>query len=80
MKETLEFYENTQSLESNYTKMPHRGSKYTTALKHGQILYQNLHTRPKFGKKISVFNSTFRNSTHKYHIWYRICHFRGSGL
>ena len=25
-------------------------------------------------------NSTFRNSAHKYHIWYRISHFRGGGL
>ena len=25
-------------------------------------------------------NSIFRNSTHKYHIWYRINHFRGGGL
>ena len=25
-------------------------------------------------------NLIFRNSTHKYHIWYRISHFRGGGL
>ena len=25
-------------------------------------------------------NSISRNSTHKYHIWYRISHFRGGGL
>ena len=25
-------------------------------------------------------NSIFRNSTHKYHIWYRISHFRAGGL
>ena len=25
-------------------------------------------------------NSIYRNSTHKYHIWYRISHFRGGGL
>ena len=25
-------------------------------------------------------NSIFRNSTHKYHIWKRISHFRGGGL
>ena len=30
--------------------------------------------------KNSVMNSTFRNSAHKYHIWYRISHFRGGGL
>ena len=31
-------------------------------------------------KKNSVANSIFRNSTHKYHIWYRISHLRGGGL
>ena len=31
-------------------------------------------------KKNSVMNSIFRNSTHKYHIWYRTSHFRGGGL
>ena len=30
--------------------------------------------------KNSVMNSTFRNSAHKYHIWYRISHFKGGGL
>ena len=40
-------------MESNCTKMQPRGSKYTAALKHGQIFYQNLHTtgRPKSGQK-----------------------------
>ena len=48
--------------------------------KHGQILYQNLHTRPNLVKNISVPNSIFRNSTKTYHIWYRISQFRGGGL
>ena len=35
----------------------------------------------QFGEmKNSVMNSTVRNSAHKYHIWYRISHFRGGGL
>ena len=33
MKQNLAFKNNTQSMESNYTKMPPKGSKYTAALK-----------------------------------------------
>ena len=32
MKQNVAFQEKTQSLESNYTEMPPRGSKYTAAL------------------------------------------------
>ena len=51
-------------MESKCAKMPPKGSKYTAALKHGKILYQNLHTRPNLVKKISVPDSMLRNSTH----------------
>ena len=53
-------------MESNYTKLPPRGSKYTVALKTWLNSFQNLHTN--LVKKISVPDSIFRNSTHKCHI------------
>ena len=67
-------------MEAKCAKMPPRGSKLTEAL-----AWQNSKSkfayRTKSGeKKNSVLNSIFRNSTHKYHIWYRISHFRGGRL
>ena len=61
--------------------MPPMGSKLTEALKTWQNSLSKFAYQAKFGeKKNSVMNSIFRNSTHKYHIWYRISHFRGGGL
>ena len=56
-------------------------SKLTEALKTWQNSLSKFAYWTKFGeKKNSVINSIFRNSTHKYHIWYRISHFRVGGL
>ena len=61
--------------------MPPTGSKLTEALKTWQNSLSKFAYWPKSGeKKNPVANSIFRNSTHKYHIWYRISHFRGGGL
>ena len=57
------------------------GSKLTEALKTWQNSLSKFAYQTKFGEmKNSVMNSTFRNSAHKYHMWYRISHFRGGGL
>ena len=62
-------------------KMPPTGSNLTEALKTWQNSLSKFAYWTKSGvKKNSVKNSIFRNSTHKYHIWYRISHFRGGGL
>ena len=62
-------------------KMPPTGSKLTEALKTWQNSLSKFAYWTKSGeKKNSVANLSFRNSTHKYHIWYRISHFRGGGL
>ena len=63
------------------TKMPPTGSKLTEALKTWQNSLSKFAYWTKPGeKKNSVANSIFRNSTHKYHIWHRISHFRSFGL
>ena len=68
-------------MEAKCTKMPPRGSKVTEALKRWQNSLSKFAYWTKSGeKKNSVANSIFRYSTHKYHIWYRISHFRGGGL
>ena len=68
-------------MEAKCAKMPPTGSKLTEALKTWQNSLSKFAYWPKSGeKKNSVTNSIFRNSTHKYHIWYRISHFRGGGL
>ena len=38
-------------MEEKCAKMPPTGLKLTEALKHGKILYQNLHTRPDLVKR-----------------------------
>ena len=68
-------------MEAKCTKMPPRGSKLTEALKTWQNSLSKFAFWTKSGeKKNAVANSIFRNSTHKYHIWYRISHFRGGGF
>ena len=62
-------------------KMLPTDSKLTEALKNGKNSLSKFAYYAKFGEmKNSVMNSTFRDSAHKYHIWYRISHFRGGGL
>ena len=61
--------------------MPPTGSKLIEALKTWQNSLSKFAYWTESGeKKTSVVNSIFWNSTHKYHIWYRISHFRGVGL
>ena len=68
-------------MEAKCAKMPPTGSKLTEALKTWQNSLSKFAYYTKSGeKKNSVMNSIFRNSTHKYHIWYRISHFRGGAL
>ena len=68
-------------MEEKCAKMPPTGSKLTEALKTWQNSLSKFAYWAKFSeKKNSVVNSTFWNSTHKYHIWYKISHFRGGGL
>ena len=65
-------------MEAKCAKMPPTGSKLTEALKTWQNSLSKFAYYIKSGeKKNSVMNSIFRNSTHKYYIWYRISHFRG---
>ena len=81
MTQNLVFKESTQWMEAKCAKMPPTGLKLTEALKTWQNSLSKFAYQTKSGeKKHSVANLTFRNSTHKYHIWYRISHFRGGGL
>ena len=68
-------------MEAKCAKLPPTCSKLTEALKNMAKSLVKIAYRTKSGeKKNSVMNSIFRDSTHKYHIWYRISHFRGGGL
>ena len=68
-------------MEAKCTKLPPRGSKLHEALKTWQNSLSKFVYHTKSGeKKNAVVNSIFRNSTHEYHNWYRISHFRGGGL
>ena len=59
-------------MEAKCAKMPPTGSNLTEALK----IWQNSLSKFAYQTKYQIF----RNSNHKYHIWYRISHFRGGGL
>ena len=68
-------------MEAKCAKMPPTGSKLTKVLKTWQNSLSKFAYQTKSGeKKNSVANSIFRISTHKYHISYRISHFKGGGL